>query len=101
MENKLFEIRDKATCVPALAVRVSGDDGPVMRRAGFGSPMVLLTMLAHPMTQWDPYAWSNPRTMRTAHLFIEEHWNGLVSGQVIDVRVLLEEATDPAAAECV
>lgn len=101
MESKLFEIRDKGTCVPALAVRVSGEDGPIMRRAGFGNPMVLLTMLAHPMTQWDPYAWPNGRTMRTVHLFIEEHWNGLVSDQVIDVRVLLGEATEPAEAECV
>lgn len=101
METKLFEIRDRGTCVPAMATRVSKEDGPIMRRAGFGEPLVLLTMLAQPATEWDPYNWRNGRTMGNAHKFIEENWDVLVSGQVVDVRVILGEANKPAEAECV
>lgn len=101
MEIKLFEIRDRGTCIPAMAVQVSRDDGPILRRAGYGSPLVLLTMLAKPETQWDPWAWSSQRTMGTAHRYIQEHWDELISGQVIDVRVLLGETLEPAPAECV
>lgn len=101
MEVKLFEIRDRATCVPAMAVRVSRDDGPIMRRAGFGDPMVVLTMLATAKTEWDPYNWGPSRTMQPAHLHIEANWDKLSSGDVIDVRVLLGETTIAATPECV
>lgn len=102
MEVKLFEIRDRGTCVPAMAARVSGEDGPIMRRAGYGDrPSVLLIMLTYPKTQYDPFAWDNARTMRTAHLFIQDNWDALTSGQVVDVRVILGEAKEPAPAECV
>jgi hypothetical protein len=86
--------------VPALAVRVSADDGPIMRRAGYADPLVLLTMLCGPKTQYDPYAWDNRRTMTTAHRFIEEQWHALTDGQVIDVRVIVGEAVAPAASCC-
>lgn len=101
MDIKLFEIRDRGTCIPAMATRVSRKDGPIMRRAGYGNDTVLLTMLAYPRTEYDPYAWSNYRTMTTAHLFIGEHWDTLIDGQVIDVRVVLGEEREPAAPECV
>jgi len=102
MEIKLFEIRDEGTCVPAMAVGVSGDDGPILRRAGFGEvPCVVLTMLATARTEWDPFAWGPARTMGPAHRYICDHWADLESGAVVDVRVILGETTTPAAAECV
>jgi hypothetical protein len=72
MTIKLFEIRDKGTCIPAMAIRVSGDDGWLMRRAGFKSPMIYLVALATERAAYDPYNWGN-RTMKGAHLFIAEH----------------------------
>jgi hypothetical protein len=83
-----------------MGVLVSREDGPIMRRAGFGGELVLLTMLEKPETQWDPYAWANIRTMRNAHLHIQNQWEELTSGQVIDVRVLLGETTEPAISDC-
>lgn len=101
MEIKLFEIRDWGTCIPALAVRVSGDDGPLARRAGYGSgKCVLLTHLGGGnRCEFDPYAWGG-RTYPVVHNYIIVHWDDLVSGQVIDVRVILGEAEHPAASDC-
>ncbi len=102
MTIKMFEIRDHATCIPALAFRISGDDGPIARRAGFGDVgCVYLVMLATEKAAYDPYSdvWGNARTMRHAHLYISEHFDDLQDGQVVDVRVILGEATEPAEAE--
>jgi hypothetical protein len=101
MELKQFEIRDRATCVPALAIRISGDDGPIVRRAGFKSPMVLLIMLAHPKIEYDSFSWDNQRTMGNVHRYIEDHWDELIDGQVVDVRFFLGETARPAEAECI
>ena len=100
MEIKLFEIRDAATCMPAMAIRVSGEDGAIMRRAGFGDPMVYLIFLELEECRYDPYKWNN-RTCKNAHNFIEANWPILESGQVIDVRVILGEQKEPAEAECI
>jgi len=100
METKLLEIRDRATCVPALAIQVSGVDGYLMRRAGFGSvPMVYLIMLATEQCRYDPYNWDNPRTMGNAHLHIAEHWESLQNGDVVDVEFILGESATPKVSE--
>ena len=103
MVHKFFEIRDRATCIPALAFSISADDGPIARRAGFGEVgCVYLVMLATEKAAYDPYSgvWGNARTMHVAHNFITEHFDTLRHGQVIDVRVILGEATEAAEAEC-
>lgn len=98
MTNKLFEIRDRYTLVPALAIQVSGFDGYLMRRAGFNGPMVYLVELATQKAHYDPYTWGN-RTMRTAHQFIEAHFEELASGDVIDVEFILGESTTKKQSE--
>ena len=68
MTHKLLEIRDRGTFIPAMAIRVSGEDGYLMRRAGFQNPMVYLIALATQKCAYDPYHWpGNTRTMRHAH----------------------------------
>lgn len=99
MKTKLFEIRDRATFVPALAIQVSGDDGYLMRRAGFQSPMVYLIMLATEKCRYDPYNWDNPRTMGNAHRYIEEHFDDLKDGAVVDVEFILGETKTPKESE--
>lgn len=104
MLTKFFEIRDRNTCIPAMAFYISEADGPIARRAGFGEVgCVYLVALATEKAAYDPYSdvWGYARTMRPAHLYISEHFDTLRDGQVIDVRVLLGEATEPAVAECV
>ena len=98
MTIKLFEIRDAATFIPAMAIRVSGDDGYLMRRAGFGSPMIYLVHLTSEKCKYDPFGWDN-RTMHTAHLWIEKNFQDLKSGQVVDVQFILGESVVPKESE--
>jgi hypothetical protein len=96
--TKTIEIRDRHTLVPALAIQVSGEDGYLMRRAGFQSPMVYLVKLATQECRYDPWAWGE-RTMHTAHLAIQETFDELADGAVVDVEFLLGETTTPKASE--
>lgn len=104
MVSKFFEIRDRATCIPAMAFYISAEDGPIARRAGFGEVgCVYLIALATEKAAYDPYSgvWGGARTMQVAHNFITDHFDTLRHGQVIDVCVILGEAAEPVAAECV
>jgi hypothetical protein len=98
MTFKLFEIRDKATTISALAVQVSKADGWIMERAGFGQPMVYLIALATQACRFDPWGWGD-RTFHTAHMHIAEHFDELMDGQVVDVEFLLGETTKPKRSE--
>lgn len=99
MDTKLIEVRDRMTCMPVLAVTVAGTDGPIARHAGFGAQLVYFIDLAAQRAAYDPYCWSD-RTRRTAHQWLEDNWNTVTPGSVVDVRVILGEADAPAAPEC-
>ena len=99
MTFKQLEIRDRGTCIPSLAIRVSGEDGPIMRRAGFQSPMIYLVMLATQQCRYDPYGWSAGRTMPHAHHYVEEHWDEIPDHSVVDVEWILGERTEPKTSE--
>jgi hypothetical protein len=96
-----LEIRDRNTHVPALAVSIEGADGYVARRAGFDSRMIYLVMLATQKACYDPYNWDNPRTMGNAHRYIEEHFDELQDGSVVDVEFILGETPTPKISESV
>ena len=98
MEAKFLEIRDKATFMPALAVRISGDDGYIPSRAGYGQPMILLHFLEHPKAHYDAYCWGD-RTKHTAHRHIEKNWDSIKNEDVIDVEFILGETTEPKKSE--
>ena len=36
MKTKIFEVRDIATFIPVLAIEISGEDGWLACRAGYG-----------------------------------------------------------------
>ena len=103
MEAKTFEIRDKATFVPVLAVRLNPNtkqDRYLLSRAGFGREggeqgrfimLIRLTGGRH-TADYDVHSWGD-RTMQTAHRFMEKEWATLESGAVIDVEYILGEAT--------
>lgn len=97
-EVKLIEIRDKGTFIPAMAIQVSGEDGYLMRRAGFGDPMIYLMTLATQKASYDPFAWGN-RTMSVAHQFIETFWETITDGFVVDVEFILEETSEAKKSE--
>lgn len=119
---KLFEVRDRMTFMPVIAVKLmhGGGGDPradaerwLLRRAGYAEeqidpltqiplhlePYVLLTKLDGDVhTEYDPYAWGN-RTWTTTHDYIIKHWDTLESGQVIDVEYILGEAGAPKDSE--
>jgi len=105
MITKLFEVRDRATFLPVIATSMTSPASEaefyLLRRAGYGvQPLILLTRLEGDNTPacYDPYAWGD-RTMRTAHLYIQDHWNVLESGDVVDVEFILGERPAPKVSE--
>lgn len=107
MDVKLFEVRDEATLVPVLGIRLYARNEAerwLLSRAGYGptavnqSGYVVLWRLIGGEAQWDRCAWGG-RTMPAAHGWIQENWDKLASGDVVDVRVALGEATVPVASE--
>ena len=101
MESKTFEIRDKGTFLPVLAVRLNPNteqDRYLLARAGFGSEgesqgrfimLIRLTGGRH-AADYDVHSWGD-RTMQAAHRFIEKEWATLETGAVIDVEFVLGE----------
>ncbi len=104
MKTKTFEIRDRATFIPALAVKLCSDgneeDKYLLRRAGLDrdtSYHILLSHLQNGESHYDCYKWKNSplvRTMPVAHQYIEKHFDELETGSVIDVEFILGETTE-------
>lgn len=105
MTTKTFEIRDSATFIPALAIRLDPsceEDRYLLARAGFvpDRKHIVLCHLAKDQSHWSPGAWEGgTRTMPTAHKYIIDHFDDLKSGQVIDVQVILGETKEPKKSE--
>ena len=102
MQSKFIEIRDEMTCIAALAVRISPEslesvEARFARKSGWEDAGTYLITLSNPRVAYNDDAWNGCRTMTTAHRWIKENWHKIESGDVVDVRVILGEAT--AAAE--
>jgi hypothetical protein len=109
--TKCFEVRDRATFVPVLAVKMNYpqlDERQYMAqryllaRCGYprSSPhSVLLTKLAGDgRATADPYAWGD-RTFTVAHGWILDNFDALENGAVVDVEFLLGESESPKRSE--
>ena len=102
---KFLEIRDKATCIPVIAIKMLADteiQHKYLWRCGYpldGSGIVLMKLEDQKATS-DPCEWGG-RTMPIAHEYILKNFNTLKDGDVIDVRIYLGEAKTPAAAEII
>ena len=90
---KRVEIRDRATLVPAIALRLVGKDDPIIASAGF-KESILLIHLTHMECQWDSFAWIG-RTMYNAHHWLTSNWEKFEAGGVIDVEFVLGETDKP------
>ena len=99
MKTKLLEIRDRMTMIPAIAVQISGADGPLARAAGYGSACVLFGRADGPTMVYDPFHWRD-RTMMQAHMWLRDHFDEVETGDVVDVEFLLGETSSPKVAEC-
>lgn len=105
MKFKILEVRDEATHVPVMAIKMLAEDAVqswyVHERCGYpgdGSAIVVME-LNRQVAHVDPYDWPNRRTMGHAHHWIYEHFDELVDGQVVDVRVILGEAAEPVKSD--
>ena len=115
---KAFELRDRGTFIPCLAVKmVPYPEGKtetwdneaeryLLRRAGYGFVIpcvVLCRMEASGVDRnatYDPFAWGGgTRTYQIAHQYIIDHFDELESGAVVDVEFLLGETTQPKVSE--
>ena len=101
MITKLFEIRDRATFIPVLAIKIDHEieaQSWLLKRAGFLKPFnpdsffILLCRIngGGGECQTSCYDWSG-RTMATAHDHIVKNWVTLEDGDVIDVEFILGE----------
>ncbi|MCR4300853.1 MAG: hypothetical protein NUV51_04520 [Sulfuricaulis sp.] len=105
MEMKLFEIRDKATFIPAMAIKLRNrtpEEFWLLRHAGYAAeqiggrdedvePYVILCKLDGVEAHYDSFDWPNQRTMGTAHRYIIANWRDLTSSDVVDVQFILGE----------
>ncbi len=106
----MFEIRDRGTCISAMAVRLGSRNEAerfILSRAGFGMTVkeqacyFVLHHLGEQKANYDPFAWTAGRTMGAAHHHIEQHWQALESGAVVDVEFILGERATPKVSEAV
>ncbi len=110
-ETKLFELRDEGTFIIIACIKLQAFPVPIgsanpesaenflARRAGYRGGAVLLTDANGARKAFvDPHDWGD-RTFANAHAFIEENWDELKSGQVIDVEHILGEVDEPKKSE--
>ena len=105
MITKMVEILDRATCISAIAIKAASED-PIerfhFRRCGFGEdfPLIILLTLDPVRVQYGPYNWdTSSRTMRAAHQYIEDNFDNLLPGAVVDVEYILGETKEPKTSE--
>lgn len=106
MVTKTFELRDRATFVPVLAVKLSPGsvaDQYLLRRAGYGTDDDYILMMGLDggcdKATSDPYDWGSNRTRLICHDFIIKHWDELESGQVLDAEFIAGETDKPKVSE--
>ena len=110
MIAKTFELRDRGTFVPVLAVKLEPTnkaDEYLFARAGYGgwaenqSKYVLLMGLGGGCDKMtcDPYDWGDNGTRFTCHSYIITHFDELQSGQVLDAEFIRGETAEPKKSE--
>lgn len=114
MVTKTFEVRDRGTFIPVIAVKLRPaceGDRYLLARSGYGvSPddqaeYVLLSRLAGGdglKAETDPHSWyggAPVRTMLVAHQYIIDNFDKLESGQVVCVEHLVGERPEPKRSE--
>ena len=112
MESKIFEILDRATYIPVMAVRLQVTDETnqneryLLRHAGYGEDdlregrFILLSTLTGGVGRavCDPYDWGC-HTLTVAHSYIAERWNDLRTGDVVDAEFVRGESSAPKSSE--
>ena len=103
MITKCIEVRDEGTCMPVLAIKMKAAnliEDRFLRRCGYprDGRVVVLMHLSDQKASSNPWHFGG-RTWPVAHEYIIEHFDELLEGAVVDVRVILSETDTPAAPE--
>jgi hypothetical protein len=102
MQAKIFEIRDDGTHIQCFALSTTPSPGQEygLMRCGFqsGDAVILGYLDGERNSSADPYHWDT-MTMRTAHLYIEEHFAEMADGDVVDVRFIRGETAEPCVSD--
>ncbi len=103
METKIFEVRDRATFLPVLAVRLAPaneQDAYLLMRCGYrvGTNIMLTPLSGDRRATCDVYN-HDTATLREAHEYIMNEWKNLVTGQVICLEYLRGERSTPKLSE--
>lgn len=105
MKAKAFEIRDHHTFIPMVAIKLdpaNDQEAYLLRRAGFHTQpveFVLFTKLEGDQCTYNPFNWGGNRTRVVAHQYIQQHFDELEPGAVIDVEFILGESKEPKKSE--
>lgn len=99
----MIEIRDKATLIPAMVIRVNAMTNMpephnwLIQHSGWGTDnpgIYLFAMHGKGYCHYDAYGWGD-RTFHNAHLYVQEHFDDIEDGQVVDVEFILGETEHP------
>lgn len=108
---KTVEIRDEATTIAALAVKLEpgcAADMFLLARSGYGTGPASQSeyVMLWPMDGGTHVATTDPfkhggggRTRRVAHYWIIEHFDEMEPGDVVDVQFILGETAEPKTSE--
>jgi len=107
METKLFEVRDRMTFIPVIAIKLSSSSEAeryLLAMAGYGLQSIeqekhilvgkAQTGELHYAYQHHP-GYPGVRTMGIAHQHILKHYEEMNSGDVLDVEFILGEVEQP------
>lgn len=106
MHVKLIEIRDRATMIPAMAIKMVSNipaQRALLATSGYAQEppsqcFILLVQLARATAQYDAYEWGD-RTMCAAHQWIENNFSKIENGDVVDVEYILGETNQKKTSE--
>ena len=97
LDSKVLEVRDSATHIPVLAIRMLAKNGIqnyyIHDHLGYpkDGSCIAVVKLNDCDGNCDPYAWTGSRTMGVAHHYIYDHFDELSDGDVVDVEYILGE----------
>ena len=104
-EIKFFEVRDRMTFVPVMAIcfdpnkiERESQDEYLLSCSGYNWRYVLYAPLDgynHGKINYDSVVWQGDYTHPIAHKYIETHWDELESGDVVDCEFIRGESKWP------
>lgn len=101
MITKMFEVFDRQTHLAIMATKLHSTNIKekwLLKQEGFwGEPLIMVSVFygENIISECMDLHWTRARTIRNAHHYINEHFDELESGDVIDVRFILGEQNEP------